>query len=495
MGFCMDLNDGSLHIEDNITDAVWNDVKSLLLGLDDITLILKNNTIFTKVIDIPDSVSSIQLENCKFAVPTELSGLKNGRGIFLKNCKQDLLLGNVKIRDITCTYFEISQKGMSDSLGLLSPDINDCIFNSAVFTGKTPAVFKNVSFIEKVTFTQNRKKPKIIYENTNNNEGKGHAHLFFIDCIFQNNTEININIQAKISIHLESCYVNSTDEKFYPSITFLPGSDVIDIKIIKSHLGELRLSLFMSSIENISINGSALGCLELSTIEGDERNLIYNVEITDSIINELSLRYRDVVHALVLTDTIFNTAPQMFGAKISEGSLFPKRKYFMRRKGEHDASCYRTLRYIMESQRNRDLEGMFFSLEQESLLNTKNKLHRLFSISNMYYLLSDYGTNYRRPLLIFLLSIPLFTIIYSLIRSHTIAVELPIDWKNITNSLIFTLKQTFQPFDNLKNTQEIQKGDLIKTILLSGVAITNTLFSFLLLTLSGLAIRWRFKRG
>ncbi|WP_208718669.1 hypothetical protein [Pantoea cypripedii] len=491
----MELNDGSLHIEDNITDAVWNDVKSLLLGLDDIALIFTNATVSTEIIDIPDSVSSIQFEDCDFNAPTELSGLKNGRSVIFKNCKQDLLIGNVTIKEIVCNYFEISQEGMSDSPGLLIPDINECIFSSCVCVGKMPAAFKHVSFIDKIRFAKNTKTPKIVAEITASDEEEEHEHLFFYDCIFQDYTEININIHAKISIHLESCLVNSTGEEFYPSITFPASSEIITIKIVKSNLRKLGLSLFMSSIENLSINDSTLGALQLSTIENDEKNAIYGIAITNSIVDELSLRYRDVVHALVLTDTIFNTAPQMFGAKISEGSLFPKRKYFMRRKGEHDASCYRTLRYIMESQRNRDLEGMFFSLEQESLLNTKNKLHRLFSISNMYYLLSDYGTNYRRPLLIFLLSIPLFTIIYSLIRSHTIAVELPIDWKNITNSLIFTLKQTFQPFDNLKNTQEIQKGDLIKTILLSFVAITNTLFSFLLLTLSGLAIRWRFKRG
>lgn len=495
MGFCMELNDGSLHIEDNITDAVWNDVKSLLSGLDDIALILKDNTILTDVLDIPDAVSSMQFEKCKFAAPTELSGLKNGRSVIFKNCKQDLLLGNVKLRGVVCNYFEISQEGRRVSPGLLSPDIEECIFNSCVCVGKMPAVFRHVSFIDKVRFSKNKKTPKIAAEITNNDEEEEHEHLFFDDCMFQDHTEITINIHAKISIHLENCRVISNDERFHSSMTFPANAEVIDIKIIKSNLSKLRLSLFMSSIENLIINDSSVGSLQLATIENDEKNAIYNVVITESIVNELSLRYRDIVHELVLTNTVFNTAPQMFGAKISEGSQFPERKYFVSRKGAHDASCYRTLRFMMESQRNRDLEGMFFSLEQESLLNTKNKIHKLFSISNMYYLLSDYGTNYRRPLIIFLISIPLFTLIYSLIRSHTVAVELPIDWKNITNSLIFTLKQTFQPFDNLKNMQEIQEGNLIKSVFLSCVAITNTLFSFLLLTLSGLAIRWRFKRG
>lgn len=138
---------------------------------------------------------------------------------------------------------------------------------------------------------------------------------------------------------------------------------------------------------------------------------------------------------------------------------------------------------------------MFFSLEQESLLNNKGKIKKYFSASYLYHLLSDYGTNYRTPLCILLISIPLFTIIYSIINTPVISVSLPIDWDIIIKSLIITLKQTFLPFDMLRNNDLIANKTTSSIIGLVLVGVVNSILSVSLLALSGLALRWKFKRG
>ncbi|WP_157872486.1 hypothetical protein [Klebsiella michiganensis] len=141
------------------------------------------------------------------------------------------------------------------------------------------------------------------------------------------------------------------------------------------------------------------------------------------------------------------------------------------------------------------MEGMFFSLEQESLLNDKGTIRKYFSANYLYYLLSDYGTNYRTPLCILLITIPIFTIIYSIINSPVISTSLPIDWDIVIKSLVITLKQTFLPFDVLRNNDSVTSktaGSVIGFVL---VGVVNSILSVSLLALSGLALRWKFKRG
>ncbi|MEG0098103.1 MAG: hypothetical protein RR750_01795, partial [Citrobacter sp.] len=107
----------------------------------------------------------------------------------------------------------------------------------------------------------------------------------------------------------------------------------------------------------------------------------------------------------------------------------------------------------------------------------------------------DYGTNYRTPICILVITIPIFTMIYSFINSPVISASLPIDWNIVIKSLIVTLKQTFLPFDVLRNNDFVASKNTGSGIGFVLVGIVNSILSVSLLALSGLALRWKFKRG
>jgi len=187
--------------------------------------------------------------------------------------------------------------------------------------------------------------------------------------------------------------------------------------------------------------------------------------------------------------------PQLHGANIPHGSVFPEKIRFLSRSGDSDAACYRTLRYFMESIRGRELEGIFFSLEQESILNKQKGLSRVLSANYFYLKISEHGTNYTRPLLILLLANVFFAIIYAVIASPRISIGLPIDWQLLENSFLFSLKQTLQPFSSLKDLAPLPEDNALSTFTCSLLGVFNSLISVSCIALSGLALRWKFKRG
>ncbi|MDX7771919.1 hypothetical protein SJR62_19230, partial [Aeromonas caviae] len=233
--------------------------------------------------------------------------------------------------------------------------------------------------------------------------------------------------------------------------------------------------------------------LDLHTVnDGKDRTEIYNLYITNSNVGMLLLNNRDIIHPLSFVGSTFKSPPHFFGAKITSGSRFPNRESFISRNGKRDAACYRVLRSHMEAQRDRTLEGMFFSLEQESLCNEENGIEHY--ISKMYHVFSNYGTDYIKPLLLLLVFAFIFTFIYGLYMSESIGLSNPIDWDLLKSSFIYSLKQILQPFSSLKDMTPLGdgKGELSLVIIL--VSILQSFISLVCIALSGLAIRWRFKR-
>ncbi|HHH2143854.1 TPA: hypothetical protein ACPY5N_003830 [Yersinia enterocolitica] len=487
----MKVNNNCVVIDVSLTDDIFKQLTLLLTGLVDISLKVENSVITTKNIDLPDAVSSVGFKNCIFKAPTIISNLKEGRLFRIENCKKDFLLGNVKLKAIHCSSMIIDQGEIQDFAECLSPDIDKCLIEYFDCNSEQLPVFTDVIFAKKIFIsTKIRSEP---------------CSLFFNSCTFLKLVKFNINIKSPLLINMDECdFVKSKTDSDSDSdlalVNFAENSIVRSLKISKSKIGMMKFNLFSVTIENIYITKSEVGRLDISTIEkkekdDEEHNSIYNVSITNSVMKSLNLKHRKIIHEIDFSNTIFSTPPQIQGANIPEGSEIPDKSHFISRKGIHDASCYRAFRFIMESQRNRELEGMFFSLEQESLLNDKGTIRKYFSANYLYYLLSDYGTNYRTPLCILLITIPIFTIIYSIINSPVISTSLPIDWDIVIKSLVITLKQTFLPFDVLRNNDFVTSktaGSVIGFVL---VGVVNSILSVSLLALSGLALRWKFKRG
>lgn len=489
----MKVKNNCVVIDVSLTDTIFKQLTSLLIGLNDISLKVENSVITTKNIDLPDAVSSVEFKNCIFKAPTIISNLKNGRLFRIENCKRDFLLGNVKLQAIHCSSMIIDQREIQDFFECLSPDINKCSIEYFDCKSEQPPVFTDVIFAKKI-FIETRIRSES-------------CSLFFNACIFFKSVNLNINIKSPLLINMDECrFVKSKTDSDSDSdsdlalVKFSESSIVKSLKISKSKIGKMNFNLFSVTIENIFISESEVGGLDLSTIEkkekdDEEHNSIYNLRISESLLKSLNLKHRKIIHEIDLSNTFFSTPPQIQGANIPEGSDIPDKSHFISRKGIHDASCYRAFRFIMESQRNRELEGMFFSLEQESLLNDKGKIRKYFSANYLYYLLSDYGTNYRTPICILVITIPIFTMIYSIINSPVISTSLPIDWNIVIKSLIVTLKQTFLPFDVLRNNDFVASKNTVSGIGFVLVGIVNSILSVSLLALSGLALRWKFKRG
>lgn len=489
----MKITDNKVLIDYDLTPQVLDALTLFIADMDDISLEIKKSTISVLNFDIPLAVSSVSFEDCLFKKATIISGLQKGRTFKFIHCNKQFFLGNVKLKKIHCSVLVIKQTDNNNDpesnryADSVCPDIEESQIDHLECKVVHPP------FFSKVIFTG-----EIIVESSTEHES---SNLSFDDCKFSNRAELKISIQSPLFINIRNCKNFDTDDSFIMMpVNFYNHLKIKHLGISNSQIGKINFHLFGATIENIEISDSSLKDLDCGTIKKEKddsahHDSIYNISITNSSLNKFSVRHRKIIHEIVLTNSTFKVPPQFFDANIPEGSEFPNQKHFLSRKGDHDASCYRALRFIMESQRNRELEGMFFSLEKESLLNNQSKIKKYLSISYFYFLLSDYGTNYRTPLLTLLVSIPIFTLIYSAINSNTISFSLPIDWDLIIKSFIITLKQTFLPFEILRNNDFLSAKPSTPAILTIFTGVINSLFSISLLALSALALRWKFKRG
>lgn len=484
----MNISDSSVVLSMDVTDDIWLKVKALVSGHDDIELIVKNVNINLKIIDIPKEISSITLESCVFQFNTELSGLKHGRYLQIKNCsRRNFFLGTLSLVNIECMHFLYTEDKPKykniDHTKYLALNIENCTFDYFSYTSVDAPTFSNVRFVKKLNYYSHA----IHKEET----------LFFENCIFNDFLVIQISNINRLSLDMSKCQIIPTQKNFKPLVSLLVDDVVLKtLNISNSSLGNMNFNFFRKEIEKIDINNSQIKCLELYTVDDvDTPKRIYSISIIDSHIDKLLLNNRHIVHSLFFDGSTFNNPPQMFGANMPHGSSLPNKEGFISRNGDSDASCYRILRNFMEMERNRELEGQFFVLEQESLLNKHNGFKKYLSVNYMYYIFSNYGTDYIRPLLLLTLSIFFFTIIYSLLLSPQISPNLPIDWLIIKNSLVFTLKQTFQPFISLRDMAPLLDENNPLEIKYIFIGVINSIVSVTCLTLSALAIRWKFKRG
>jgi len=357
----MNIVDKLIVLNMDVTVEIWSNFKKLVSNHTDIALKVKNVNINLEEFDIPESISSVSLENCVFESRTKLSGLKNGKLLDIKNCSKGHVMSSLTIARVDCVvfnYYEDRPKFISIPYEkYISVRVENSFFEYCHFTSVDAPIFHKVAFVNKLQhFSHDRHDNEV---------------FFFDECIFYDFLSIFINNVNRLDVQMTKCKVGSTRNDSPPSPSFSVDDVVIrKLSIIDSDLNSMSFRLFRKEIEKIEINCSQIKLLELYTVddEGDP-NRIYDISILDSHIDKLLLNHRHIVHSLFFNRSTFNHPPEMFGANMPHGSCFPDKGGFISRNGDLDASCYRVLRHFMELERNRELEGVFFTLEQESILN------------------------------------------------------------------------------------------------------------------------------
>lgn len=478
----MIFSDREIKISESLTEEKWAEIIAVVSGKDDLTLKVEGVDVFLKEMSIPREISGVSINNAVFKNKIKISGLSNGRFLLVKNSRSSFLSG-VRIENVSCNLFEFS-----DSENMISSDdemnlivtFTSCGFDNFIYSSFFLPSFNKVLFSDKV-------KIESMSDNNDNS-------LHFIECIFSDGLSCElVNFKNK-NLFIENSKTIENHEKEKITVTFsCRGGDLNNFEIKHSVLTGAYFKLFKTNFCDIAIDQCVIEELDLHTVnDGNDRTEIYNLHITNSNVGMLLLNNRDIVHPLSFVGSTFKNPPHFFGAKITSGSRFPNRENFISRNGKRDAACYRVLRSHMEAQRDRTLEGMFFSLEQESLCNEENGIEHY--ISKMYHVFSNYGTDYIKPLLLLLAFAVIFTFIYGLYMSESIGLSNPIDWDLLKSSFIYSLKQILQPFSSLKDMTPLGdgKGELSLVIIL--VSILQSFISLVCIALSGLAIRWRFKR-
>lgn len=191
------------------------------------------------------------------------------------------------------------------------------------------------------------------------------------------------------------------------------------------------------------------------------------------------------------TRTVFSTAPIFHGCTHHQGTIFPSRSGFQDSSAE-SINAYTTLKLAMgEMKRSRE-EGMFYALEQKCLRNDSNTPLSARFASTIYELANDYGQSYVRPLIWLALLTFLMVPIYIDFGAWTAT-----NGQNISsNAWTFSLEQVFRPFyawrtDLASAINVVEAGNQLAVKI---VATIQSAFSIGLITLSVLALRWRFRR-
>lgn len=261
----------------------------------------------------------------------------------------------------------------------------------------------------------------------------------------------------------------------------------IDLENVPIHVFEAKFSRL----------GNHLNMAIARLYDENDRKII-SLEIIQSTIVESKFSGREFDNRLNFTKTFFHLPPIFYETKIPEGSVFPNRRYFDfiydENKLVDSLNAFRYLRKAMEDRRDRDAEGQFYLLEQE----TKKRLDKIEGTNSffrmLYGFLSDYGTDYVKPLLVLFSSTIIFTIYYAILLSPILSWSLPFDWDLIGRSLHFSVKQVVLPFWSIKDLTPLFGKD-IQTSGVLFLSFVQSLISGISITLAILALRWKFKRG
>ena len=193
---------------------------------------------------------------------------------------------------------------------------------------------------------------------------------------------------------------------------------------------------------------------------------------------------------------VFEIAPNFHGSILHQDTAFGGTECFPDVTSRGADHAYRTLRQAMEGHRARAEEGMFYMLEQKARRHGMSFFDPAFWLSLCYGLGSNYGFSVVRPLGYFFGGI--IASAFLLLCVGVFGGEGGANWAAIWNDgLLFSGRQTFQPFDALRSGDEILKAYSFNpggTGWLRAWGVGLTLFEALAGLLLVLAVRWRYRR-
>jgi hypothetical protein len=406
--------------------------------------------------------------------------------------------------------------------------------------------------------------PIIFYSTIFNQLSKFKLSLFyngaaFINCLFKGAVSFerikflanNIKYLKREANSLEINFPNTFNfnnivdflgTKFFKDVTFMNsniGCSILFASYKNHHTafhGECDFACNFEETENILLNDSN------ETYQNQE--IIIKLDTFHHIAflgvkfhGNLTFENRKFEKKTIFKEVIFEKAPKFHNCHLHQDTDFQGSE-FRDTFTEGAERAYRSLKLMMNNKSARREEGMFFSLEQRSLLNTplkkyNNKIidfirfkvnswivrsvsksynnnnlvvnyidtmvdehehHAGFYlslteklISYLYLILSNYGQSIQKPLLILCFcTFVAFPFFYILIYNQQIS-----NSSSWGNALHISLQQLFKPFEVYSSRYSVAKQDLSFVFYL-----TTTIQSMLnigLITLFVLAIRARFK--
>jgi hypothetical protein len=183
---------------------------------------------------------------------------------------------------------------------------------------------------------------------------------------------------------------------------------------------------------------------------------------------------------------LFEAAPKFHGCTLHQDTTFPAVENFKDTESESAASAYRTLKLAMENIRARQEEAMFYSLEEKSLRNRKDRPWSVDLASYLYETFSDYGRSFGLPLFW------MFFLTYFCFLFYRDVAQIPeaACLKDV-GVFKFTIQQIVRPFEMWRSSSNLSTKNCGGWIALFATLQSLMNFSFIALFL--LALRRRFK--
>lgn len=222
--------------------------------------------------------------------------------------------------------------------------------------------------------------------------------------------------------------------------------------------------------------------------DDDARKLIKTINMSESYFyGELSFDNREFKGSTDFRECVFSYAPTFYGCELHQETFFPSFGNFLDTASKESFLAYRVLKLSMENVRNRLDEGAFFALEQRSMRMNSGFVGRYLSLSFLYDLASIYGLSVSRPLVL------LFVVSFCFLLLYVFSFGI-----DFFASLEFVVQQILKPYSSWvhKEASNIERVFGPQNLLVVKlIAALHSTLSLILLALSFLAARWRFKKG
>jgi hypothetical protein len=181
----------------------------------------------------------------------------------------------------------------------------------------------------------------------------------------------------------------------------------------------------------------------------------------------------------------FHTAPSFVNCQLHPDTLFPTSlDYFPDTESKNAAKLYQVLRKHSEDLRAHLDEGLFNALEQRSIVKSSDLAWPEKRFSQLYDLVSLYGTSFIRPLIAWLVVVGAFVLLFAAPAISTLCIPCRPDPSVWSAALFRSFSAALLPFFDLRQQQQYWWLGMLESLL-----------SVPLIAVFIIAIRWRFKRG